>query len=142
MIDKIEFSDAKQVRKSLLITSFIGIAFQALVQHSTGNIEFLGFKIPVADAGVIPSFIGYLVAYFIIALLIRYNDENLRTKYKEYVEYLKLKTHGERENYEKAKSELYPSNFKIKLIRASIVLIDIFFPILFGLFTLYRIFWK
>lgn len=59
MIDNFEFSDTKQVRKTILITSFAGICFKILVKNSTGNIEFIGFKIPVSDAHVIPQLVGF-----------------------------------------------------------------------------------
>ena len=91
MIDKFEFGDAKQLRKSLLVTSFIGIVFENLIKHSTGNIEFLGFKIPVSDANIIPTLIGYLIIYFMVALIIRYSDEKFRKRHKEYMDYLKIK---------------------------------------------------
>lgn len=75
MLDNFEFSDTKQVRKTLLISSFIGISFKMLVKNSTGTIEFFGFKIPVEDASVIPEIVGYLIVFEIAALVIRYSDD-------------------------------------------------------------------
>ena len=46
MIDKIEFSSFKQVRKTLLIASFVGILFKNIAKYSSGSIDFFGFKIP------------------------------------------------------------------------------------------------
>ena len=80
MIDNLEFSDTKQIRKTLLISSFAGVYFKMLVKNSTGNIEFLGFKIPVEDASIIPQLVGYLIIFEIIALLIRYSDEFSKEK--------------------------------------------------------------
>ena len=84
MIDNFEFSDTKQIRKTLLITSFAGICFKVLVKNSTGNIEFFGFKLPVEDASIIPYLAGGMIVFEIIALIIRYSDESAREKYKKY----------------------------------------------------------
>ena len=78
MLEKFEFSDTRQVRKTLLISSFIGLAFEKLSIYSTGSIKFLGFKIPVEKADFIPELIGYLIIYLLIALIIRYSDEDLK----------------------------------------------------------------
>ena len=150
MVDNFEFSDAKKIRKSLLISSFVGIAFQVLVKNSTGNIEFLGFKIPIADADVIPNLIGYLIIYFIVALLIRYNDENLRKKYSEYIDYLKIENKEQQEEIFKAKRDFNRPlkdrrrirNWQIIFAKFGVIFIDIIFPIFFGLFTIFRIFSK
>ena len=89
MIDNFEFSDTKQIRKTLLITSFAGICFKILVKNSTGHIEFFGFKLPVEDASIIPYLVGSVIAFEIIALIIRYSDESAREKYKKYITYIK-----------------------------------------------------
>ena len=88
MIDKIELGNVKQVIKTLLIVSFIGFSFNELVQFSTGELEFLGFKIPIEDATVIPSLIGYIIIYLLFALIIRYSDENFQKKYKDLFDHL------------------------------------------------------
>ncbi len=141
MIDKLEFSDSKQVRKTLLITSFVGILFKKLAQYSTGNIEFFGFKIPINEADLIPDFIGYLIVYFCVALFLRYFDEDFRTKYKNYIEqYVKgsesINREANSEAYQQFKNRLWFNNF----IRKGVSFIDLIFPIALGLFSLGIIF--
>jgi hypothetical protein len=152
MFDKFEFSDAKQVRKTLLITSFAGICFKSLVRHSTGNIEFLGFKIPVEDASVIPSLFGYLIIYFLATLLIRYSDEKFKEQYNRYSEHIKRRA----ENIEKGGGystsrellerelgkELHELHRKLQITKFGVLFVDILFPIIFGLFALFVIFFR
>lgn len=88
MIDNFEFSDTKQFRKTILITSFAGVCFKMLVKNSTGNIEFIGFKIPVSEVHIFPNLVGYVIIFEIIALIIRYNDENAREKYKKHLKFI------------------------------------------------------
>ena len=142
MIDKIEFSDVKQVRKTLLITSFVGFAFKRLSEHSTGNIEFLGFKIPIGEANVIPNLIGYLVIFLIIALLIRYFDEDLKKKYQSYKEYIETnrENSGNQFDYQKLRREFHSNELQVKSVKIGIILLDLIFPIVFALFTLIKIF--
>lgn len=143
MIDNFEFSDTKQVRKTLLITAFAGICFKILVKNSTGNIEFLGFKIPVSDAYVIPHLIGFMVIFQIIALIIRYSDEAAREKYKRYLKF--IAEHNREEILISRGSEwvpqsLKPNRIKVKNIERSVFFLDIVFPILLGLISLVKIF--
>jgi hypothetical protein len=142
MLDKLEFSDSKQVRKTLLIISFSGILFNSLVENATGNIEFFGFKIPIADASLIPNFIGYLVIYFIITLIIRYFDEDFRTKYKSYIErYITNNAEILNQNAIERAQEVFQSKIGFhQFISKGVFFIDIIFPVLFGLFSLYIIF--
>ena len=143
MIDNFEFSDAKQVRKTLLITSFAGICFKALVKNSTGNIEFFGFKIPVEDASIIPTLVGCLIIFEIIALIIRYSDEAAREKYKKYLDYIKdnnmvnIRIQSEDKNVPQS---LRPNYTKNNIIKKSVIFLDIIFPLLIGLFALIKIF--
>ena len=141
MIDKIEFGDAKQVRKTLLITSFIGVSFKALIENSTGNLEFFGFKIPITDASIIPNFIGYLIIYFIIALFIRYSDESFRKNYKEALEYVENRNDEKKNSkYNEARGIINDNNFKRLFRYFSIIFLDIVFPICLGIFSIYKIF--
>lgn len=154
MIDNFEFSDAKQVRKTLLITSFIGICFKSLVKHSTENIEFFGFNIPIKDSSIIPNFIGYLIMYFLVALLIRYLDEKLQKKVTKFRDRLKNIENDfrERENlrlnedakmyFEHLDRELMKTVQQSRFTNVGITLLDFIFPVAFGLFSLYVIFRK
>ena len=145
MIDNFEFSDTKQVRKTLLITAFAGICFKLLVKHSTGNIEFIGFKIPVADATIIPKMIAGMIIYEMLVLIIRYNDENLRELYKKRIEYLEkfgpidrsFKTYIGKSS---AEEKFYVHPTKLKLVKKGVQFIDILFPLLLGFCSLIIIF--
>lgn len=143
MIDNFEFSDTKQVRKTLLISSFAGICFKLLVKNSTGNIEFFGFKIPVDDANVIPQLIGFLILFEIIALIIRYSDEEMREKYKKYLRFIEerniseIRLQRERENVPQS---LQPNYKKVKIVKRSVFLLDIIFPIILGIGAEIKIF--
>lgn len=143
MIDNFEFSDTKQIRKTILITSFAGICFKMLVKNSTGNIEFIGFKIPVSEAHIIPNLVGYVIIFEIIALVIRYNDEDAREKYKKYLKFIEERNISEiriqREN-ENVPQKLRPNYKKAEIINKSVFFLDIIFPIILGIGALIKIF--
>lgn len=143
MIDNFEFSDTKQIRKTILITSFAGICFKMLVKNSTGNIEFIGFKIPVSEAHIIPNLVGYVIIFEIIALIIRYSDEDAREKYKKYLKFIEERNISEiriqREN-ENVPQKLRPNYKKVEIIKKSVFFLDIIFPIILGIGALIKIF--
>jgi len=143
MIDNFEFSDTKQIRKTILITSFAGVCFKMLVKNSTGNIEFIGFKIPVNEAHIIPNLVGYVIIFEIIALIIRYNDEDAREKYKKYLKFIEEGNISEiriqREN-ENVPQKLRPNYKKVEIINKSVFFLDIIFPIILGIGALIKIF--
>jgi len=143
MIDNFEFSDTKQIRKTLLITSFGGICFKVLVKNSTGNLEFLGFKIPIEDAHVIPNLIGCIIIFEIIALIIRYSDEGAREKYKKYLKFIQERNMTEinlRRNDEWVPQNMKPNYKKVQVIEKSVLFLDIVFPVLLGFGALFKIF--
>lgn len=143
MIDNFEFSDTKQIRKTLLITSFAGICFKVLVLNSTGHIEFIGFNIPVKDASIIPYLVGSMIIFEIIALIIRYSDESGREKYKKYLKYIGDNNMSEinlRYNDKHVPQKLKPSYAKNNAIKKSVFFLDIIFPIILGLTSLVKIF--
>ncbi len=143
MIDNFEFSDTKQIRKTILITSFAGICFKVLVKNSTGNIEFLGFKIPIDDAQVIPQLVAYVIIFEIIALIIRYSDEGAREKYKKYLKFIEEHNMSEiriRQSDEWVPQSLKPNYKKVKTIENSVLFLDIIFPIILGIGAILKIF--
>jgi len=143
MIDNFEFSDTKQIRKTILITSFAGICFKVLVKNSTENIEFLGFKIPIDDAQVIPQLVAYVIIFEIIALIIRYSDEGAREKYKKYLKFIEEHNMSEiriRQSDEWVPQSLKPNYKKVKTIENSVLFLDIFFPIILGIGAILKIF--
>lgn len=144
MLDNFEFGDTKQIRKTLLISSFIGVSFKMLVKNSTGTIEFFGFKIPVEDASVIPEIVGYLIIFEIAALIIRYSDDILKDKHQKYLKFL-----NDNSNFSQTtisyKEDLVPEklrpNYKINnFVSMSVVFLDFVFPIILGFFALSTIF--
>jgi hypothetical protein len=143
MIENFEFSDTKQIRKTILITSFAGICFKILVKNSTGNIEFFGFKIPIDDAHVIPQLVGCIIIFEIVALIIRYSDEEEREKYKKYLKYIEERNISEirmrREN-DNVPQSLQPNYTKVKIIKRSVFFLDILFPIILGISAIIKIF--
>ena len=143
MIDNFEFSDTKQIRKTLLITSFAGICFKVLVKNSTGNIEFFGFKLPVEDASIIPYLAGCMIVFEIIALIIRYSDESAREKYKKYLKYIEDNNMSEinlRYNDKHVPQSLKPNYTKNEIIKQSVFFLDIIFPLMLGIGALVKIF--
>lgn len=144
MSENFEFSDAKQVRKTLLITSFVGICFKLLVKNSVGEIEFLGFKIPVEDASIIPKLVGYMVIYEILVLIIRYSDENFKILYKKQKDHINNskmpKNFIETLSNFDAKKRFFINPRKVEIIKYGLIFIDIIFPILLGIISLYIIF--
>lgn len=143
MIDNFEFSDTKQIRKTLLITSFAGICFKVLVKNSTGNIEFFGFKLPVEGASIIPYLAGCMIVFEIIALIIRYSDESAREKYKKYLKYIEDNNMSEinlRYNDKHVPQNLKPNYTKNKIIKQSVFFLDILFPLMLGIGALVKIF--
>lgn len=140
MIDKVDFSSSKQVRKSLLLASFAGISFDMIVQYSTGNVEFLGFKIPVDDADIIPKLIGYLIVYFVVALIIRYIVELEKNDFKTFIENVKDGASIRDDDKQVVSNRFRKHTSRNRIYKYPIIFIDLIFPVLFGLFVLYRIF--
>lgn len=145
MIENFEFSDTKQVRKTLLISAFAGICFKILVSHSMGNIEFLGFKIPVEDASIIPLMIAGMIIYEMLVLIIRYNDETLREIYKQRNEYLEKFGPIDKSIKVSMGKFMADEQFKIHPMKVAftkhgVKFIDIIFPLVLGLASLIVIF--
>ncbi len=143
MIDNFEFSETKQIRKTILLTSFAGICFKILVKNSTGNLEFLGFKIPIDDAHVIPQLFAFVIIFEVIALIIRYSDEGAREKYKKYLKFIDDHNMSEikiRQSDEWVPQSLKPNYKKVKAIEKSVFFLDIIFPIILAFCAIVKIF--
>lgn len=144
MLDKIQLGSAKQLRNTLLITSFIGISFNALFANATGDFEFFGFKIPIDDVSIIPQLIGFLIIYFLIALIIRYSNEKFRDRYKEATEYSRFmsgKEHSDKMLQDiNMKNYLRDNKTKRFFRKQGLYILDLYFPIILGLFAILKIF--
>ena len=75
MTENFEFGDVKLVRKSLLIFSLTALFITSIREYTTGQIEFLGFSIPVNDLNIVLLFLVGIIAFFLIAFWIRINSE-------------------------------------------------------------------
>lgn len=151
MIDNFEFSDTKQVRKTLLITSFGGIGFKLLLSsQSKGDIKFLGFEIPIENAHIIPSLVGCVIIYEMIVLIIRSFAEDVdktKTRKKQFLDDLKqsLKedvehSYGYTERYKWAEEYYQNNKTKTKISNTGVPIIDFYFPLIFGLCAAFFIF--
>ncbi|MBP0904836.1 hypothetical protein ACFSKN_04785 [Mariniflexile gromovii] len=151
---ELEFDDVKKLRKSLLVASVVGIFLAKLVKYSKEDttIDFLGFSLPIGDATFLPNYIGYLIIFFIIALIIRYSNDTFK---KEYEKTIKIISNERISPYEVgfntevqlARNRLLQDfNDKIKLkanvSKVSVFILDIIFPIVLGIATLIIIFFK
>ena len=141
-MDNFEFGDVKSVRKSLLIVATIGIFVSKLTHYSTGEISFLGFSIPVKDASFLPYFIGYIILFYLVALIIRYSDEEFKKFYVKKlnslkgvytVTYLDPKEEQKRQYAKKLKGVR-------KSFKYAIISLEILFPIVLGISALIYIY--
>ncbi|TXK78690.1 hypothetical protein [Mesonia sp. K4-1] len=138
MTDNFDFSTAKQVRKTLLITSFTGIFFTFLIKNSTGNFEFLFFKIPVEDATLITNFIAIVIMYLIVVFYYRKESEYFKENYSKWVEDLNSLSFSTsvNPNMDEIKRILDDKVKKNKSVSRVLKFIDTIFPILFGLLSI------
>ncbi len=81
-LGKLEFGNVKQPRKNLMISSATAIVVSQLVKYSEGVISFLAFTIPENNKPILNKLMWCIVLYFIIALAIRYYDEEFIKWYK------------------------------------------------------------
>jgi hypothetical protein len=147
MTDNFEFDDVKKVRKSLLIVSVAGIFLKQLIKYSTGEIKFLGFSIPVGEATFLSNMIGFIIIFYIIALAIRFSSEQFPKYYKKKLEFYDIqamfKEAGTFAKYTDGK-KTFDKNIKWVevLIKYSTTFLDIIFPLLLGIISLFIIFFK
>ena len=76
-LDNFEFETVKQLRKSLLIASTVGIAISYLIYYSTGTITLFGFTFQPEQATIIPKLVGCITIYFLISFLIVCRNDEL-----------------------------------------------------------------
>lgn len=87
ILDKLEFGNVKLIRKNLMISSATAIIVSQLVKYSKGDIGFFGFTLSENNAPLLSKLMWFIVLYFVVALIIRYCDE-------EFVKYYKRKMEG------------------------------------------------
>lgn len=84
MTENFEFGDVKKVRKSLLIVSLIGLFTKQVISFSESDtIEIIGLKVNEVDNNFLPNFIGGIIIFYVIVLLIRYFDDRFRQGYQD-----------------------------------------------------------
>lgn len=85
----------------------------------------------------------FIIIFEIIALIIRYSDEEAREKYKKYLKFIEERNISEirikREN-ENVPQSLQPNYKKVKVIEKCVFFLDILFPIILGIGALVKIF--
>ncbi|MFI0429172.1 hypothetical protein [Mariniflexile sp. HMF6888] len=151
---ELEFDDVKKLRKSLLVASVIGIFLAKLVKYSKEDttIDFLGFSLPIGDATFLPNYIGYLIIFFTIALIIRYNNDTFKKEYEKTIKIISnerisqynFKFNSEEELARKRLLKDFDEKVKLKanFTYYSVMVLDIIFPIVLALFALAVIFIK
>ncbi|REE07862.1 hypothetical protein DFQ09_11056 [Winogradskyella pacifica] len=148
---ELEFDDVKKIRKSLLITSAVGILFSKLVKFSTGTIDFLGFSLPIVDSVFLPNYIGYLIAFFIVALIIRYNNDSFKESYSKKIENIGSSSISNlyripSPNESVIRNQIADLEKKTKArsiaTKYSVIVLDIVFPLVLGVIALVIIFFK
>lgn len=115
-----------------------------MIKYSTGNIEFLGFKIPVGEASFLSSFVGAIIIFYIIIFIIRLSTDKFPKYYLKKIESFKMIiSFGVGDLYidkkEKDKFEEKAGRIR-KIIEFFTIFLDIIFPIILGLVSLYIIF--
>ena len=100
-------------------------------------------KYLIEETELIPNFIGYLVIYFCFATILRYLDEDFRVKYKRYYQhYLKESNLINVEVNQKVNDKLQSKFKRNRIVRKGVLFIDIIFPVIFGLFSIYIIYFS
>lgn len=142
-LDNLEFETVKQLRKSLLITSVIGIAIAYMIEYSTGCVSLFGFTFKSDSATIVPKLLGWMVLYFLISFIIKFWKDELPKMYnnriaKELDDWFGYGNYSDHENLkqeieEKVKEQMKP-HFKSneRLMKT----IDIYFPIALGIYSM------
>lgn len=144
MVENFEFEETKKVRKSLIIISLIGIILKYLIKYSSGNIEFLGFKIPVEDASFLTNFISIIISFYILNFIIRFLKDNIPQYYFKKIQSLRV-------NFEFRVNEIFIDDLKKetienkskkinKFFEISTFILDLVFPIVLGFVSLFILF--
>lgn len=148
---ELEFDDVKKLRKSLLVASVVGIFLAKLVKYSKEDttIDFLGFSLPIGEATFLPNYIGYLIIFFMVALLIRYNNDEFQKFYDKVLKNIDKSNPDnfvlDETNIDKINKRLefaVKTKSRSKFTKFSVFTLDIIFPIVLGVVALIIIFFK
>ncbi|WP_027137364.1 hypothetical protein [Gaetbulibacter saemankumensis] len=149
-IQHLEFDDVIKVRKSLLISSLIGLFFKQMINFSSGDFEFFGFKVINLDATFIPNFIGGIIIFFMVVFGIRIMNDRFKEKYTAKINWIDSTNFHNVEFIAKTAQQI----FKEKLLQAyddevkmemtfnkrAIIFLDLWFPIIFAIIVLCNIY--
>jgi len=85
-LENLEFETVKQLRKSLLITSVIGIANAYMIKYSTDCISFFGFTFDSSEKStIITKLLGCIVFYFWASFIIKFRNDEIPKIYKKRI---------------------------------------------------------
>lgn len=141
-ITKFEFETVKQLRKSLLTTSTIGVIISYMIEYSKGDIRFLGFTFPEESSFIVSRLIGFLILYFLISFLIRFYVEETPKVYKKRfdAELDELFSHNpaESQHFEEHIEEQLKKRMEKRYKAAKLwtKFLDVLLPVVFGVFSI------
>jgi hypothetical protein len=143
-LDNLEFETVKQLRKSLLITSVIGITIAYMIEYSTGIVSFFGFNFETSGkATIITKLLGCIVLYFWISFIIKFRNDELPKIYKKKItkeldDWYGHENYPNLENFEKEVAEKVRNTMKyhFKSNEWLMKTIDIYVPIALGILSM------
>lgn len=129
------------MRKSLLITSVVGLFLKETQRYNTGKFSFLGFEIPTENFDLVLRFFVAIISFYLITFGIRYFNEfytKRRVKFNEEVE---------RTNQKVGMVKMMARSFKVsgtrelkifsKINYYSLLILDFIFPVILGLISIF-----
>ncbi|RIV68771.1 hypothetical protein [Flagellimonas aequoris] len=139
-----DFETVKQLRKSLLITSVIGIAISYMIEYSTGCVSFFGFTFATSGkVSIISKLLGCIVFYFWISFIIKFWKDELPKIYKKRInkeldDWFGYGNNPDKENLKKEIEEKVKKDMRhhFKSSERLIKTIDIYFPIALGIYSM------
>jgi len=142
-LDNFEFETVKQLRKSLLISSTVGIALSYMIHYSTGYISLFGFKFDPEQAVIMPKLVGFIVFYFLGSFFIMYRNDELPKIYKNRItkeldDWYGHENYPSEENLIKEVEEKMKDSMKysFKSNKWLMEIKDIFLPLLLGVYSI------
>lgn len=142
-LDNFEFETVKQLRKSLLISSTVGIALSYMIHYSTGCISLFGFDFEPERATIITKLVGFTVFFFWASFFVMYRNDELPKIYKKRVtreldDWYGHENYPNEENLIKEVEEKIKDSMKYRfksnewLMKTK----DIFLPLLLGIYSM------
>ncbi|MDO6602006.1 hypothetical protein [Arenibacter palladensis] len=141
ILDKLEFGNVKLIRKNLMISSATAIIVSQLVKYSKGDIGFFGFTLSENNAPLLSKLMWFIVLYFVVALIIRYCDEEFVKYYKRNMEGIAIRNKMTHNWGNSTIIEQQTFDRKVKwidgTIKISVLFLDLIVPIGLGIIALF-----